>query len=155
MNPTPLSSYTTQLQITIHATPAKVWKAMTKDVSKWWPSHYHSSEETKTFVMEPKVGGRIYEDEGDGAGAEWGRIIVFQPDQKLVWTGDHFGSFGNNWGRFYLTLQLVKNHQGTTIEIEDSGYGMLDPGTPASLKAGWQELYGQHLKQYVEKKTKR
>ena len=103
--------------------------------------------------MECNVGGRVYEDWGNKTGGEWGRLIIFQPDEKLVWTGNHFGGGGKNWGNFFVTIQVKDHADGVMIEFEDSGFGMLDAGMRASLESGWQELYGTHLKNYLERKA--
>lgn len=149
-----LSSYTLNLQIEINAKRPVIWKAMTKEINKWWPGSFYSSEATKAFVMEPHVGGRVFEDWGNGAGGEWGRLIVFQPHEKLIWAGNHFGGSGKNWGNFFVTIQLKDHGKGVMLEFEDSGFGMLDAGMKSSLESGWKELYGTHLKDYVEKKNK-
>lgn len=146
----PVTSYTTRFQVEIAAKPKAVWKAMTRDIRKWWPTHFHSSEKTRAFVMETEVGGRVYEDYGSGEGAEWGKLIVFQPHDKLVWTGSHFGGNGKNWGQFYVTILLEEQGNATVLKFEDSGFGMLDEALPSSLEAGWKELYGTHLKNYLE-----
>jgi len=149
----PLTSYSLNLQIEIKANRKAVWKAMTKEIGKWWPETYFSVPEAKTFVMECHVGGRIYEDWGSKTGGEWGRVIVFQPHEKLVWAGNHFGKNGRNWGNFFVTIKLKDHHDGVMIEFEDSGFGMLDAGMSASLESGWKELYGTHFKAYVEEKA--
>jgi len=150
---TPLSTYSIHLSIPINAAMKAVWKAITRDINEWWPSSFFSHPEAQAFVMECQVGGRVYEDWGKKAGGEWGRLIVFQPCEKLVWVGNHFGNKGKNWGNFFVTIQLKESNDGVVLEFEDSGFGMLDEGMPASLESGWQELYGTHLKNYIEAKA--
>jgi DNA-binding transcriptional ArsR family regulator/uncharacterized protein YndB with AHSA1/START domain len=150
MSATPLSSYTVNLDIPIQANAKAVWRAMTQDIGKWWPSHFFSNAKAKKFVMECKVGGRVYEDWGKKTGGEWGRLIVYQPNEKIIWAGTHFGGGAKNWGNFFVTIQLEEQGEGTVLKFEDSGFGMLDEGMRGSLESGWKELYGQHLKEYLE-----
>lgn len=144
--------YSISFEVYFTARPSVVWKALTKKINAWWPVHFYSSDKTKAFVVEPEVGGRVFEDAGKGRGAEWARIIAYQPNEKLIWTGNHFGSAGKNFGHFFLTLLLKANDTGTTLSVEDSGYGMLHETISESLESGWRELFCQHLKEYVERR---
>jgi uncharacterized protein YndB with AHSA1/START domain len=146
----PLTSYTIQFDVPLAAKPKSVWKAMTKRIDEWWPDSFHSSEKTKAFVMECEVGGRVYEDQGGSDGAEWGRLVVFQTNEKLVWTGTHFGKAGKNWGHFFVSIVLEATEDGTLLKFVDTGYGLLDEKMPGTLEEGWKELYSMHLKHYVE-----
>lgn len=148
----PIRSYSIRFDVNFAVRPSVVWKAITKKVNAWWPAHFFSSENTKAFVVEPMVGGRVFEDAGKGRGAEWARIIAYQPSEKLVWTGSHFGSAGKNFGQFFLTLLFKENNKCTTMSVEDAGYGMLHEDITSSLESGWRELFCQHLKAYVERK---
>ena len=56
-----------ELDIEIDASPDKVWNAIIDDIATWWPRDFYANAETKQFVIEPRVGGRLYEDAGDGA----------------------------------------------------------------------------------------
>lgn len=154
-NASPLTQYSMQFSFEIKATRRKVWQALTRSITKWWPTSFFSQPHAKAFVMECKVGGRIYEDWGRKSGGEWGRLIAFQPEERLVWAGHHFGSNGKNWGNFFVTILLKDNHSTTVLEFEDTGFGLIDQAMPASLESGWKELLGQHFKTYVEAKAAR
>ena len=54
-------------QVVIDAPPARVFAALTKHVSAWWGPPYVIGEDARDLVVEPRIGGRVYEDWGNGA----------------------------------------------------------------------------------------
>ena len=62
------------LEIAIAAPPARVWKALTGQVSSWWHPGF-LREGALAFVIEPRVGGRVYEDWGGGQGLLWYTVV--------------------------------------------------------------------------------
>jgi hypothetical protein len=38
----------------------------------------------------------------------------------------------------------------TILHFHDGGFGILKPGHEDSLRTGWQELFGEHLRTYAE-----
>jgi uncharacterized protein YndB with AHSA1/START domain len=148
--PAPLGSYRIDFDTAIAAPPERVWQALTAETARWWPAHFFSSADAQRFVLEPRVGGSVYEDWGNGAGAEWGRIVVFQPPERLAWAGNHFSPSGSDWGRYFLNLLLREEEGRTVLTVQDSAFGLLSDATGLSTEAGWRELFGEHFKKYVE-----
>ncbi len=145
-----LTGYEVRLEIPIKASRAKVWQALVGDIGRWWPAHFYTSAAAKNFVVEPRVGGRVYEDWGEGAGGLWATVVLFQPDEKMQWSGDIFPDFGGV-GRYFATFTLVADKKHTVLHFHDGGYGMLKPGHADSLRSGWQELFGDHLRKFAER----
>ena len=144
-----VEAYNLSVEIPIEATPAKVWTTLTKDIGKWWPKHFFSGEEAKTFVVEGKLGGRAYEDWGDGAGAVWGTIIVWNPGQKMTWACEMYPGFGGP-GRSFVSFELASQGKSTVVRMTDAGI-CPDAKTASSLQSGWTELLG-FLKAHCEAK---
>ena len=144
-----LSAYELRLEIPIKASRAKVWRALIADIGRWWPAHFYSVSGAKNFVIEPHVGGRVYEDRGDGMGGLWATVVLFQPEEKLQWSGDIFPDFGGI-GRYFATFTLVEKGKQTILHFHDGGFGILKAGHEDSLRSGWQELFGEHLRKYAE-----
>lgn len=134
-------SYSLVVEVPIEATPAKVWAALTKDVGKWWPKHFYTTENPKTYVVEGKLGGRVFEDWGDGAGAMWGTVVVWNPIQKMVWACEMYPGFGGP-GRSFVTFELAKQGKATVVRLTDSGLSPEANGHKSSLESGWAELLG-------------
>lgn len=60
-----------------------VW---TQRMSTWWPvAHTVSGEDGTVVVLEPRVGGRIFERTPSGQESEWGEITAWEPPRRLAY----------------------------------------------------------------------
>lgn len=60
-----------------------VW---TQGIGTWWPrDHTVTGIEGLRVVLEPTVGGRIFERTPDGAEHDWGEITVWEPPTRLAY----------------------------------------------------------------------
>ena len=50
-----------ELEIPIKAPAADVWRALLEDTTLWWPREFYTGA-AKGFHIEPRLGGRVYED---------------------------------------------------------------------------------------------
>ena len=73
-------------QIFVKATPQRAFDVFTKEMQTWWPfaTHHISKVDAKNAVMEPFVGGRWYERGVDDSECDWGKVLVWDPPQRLV-----------------------------------------------------------------------
>ena len=56
----------------------------TARIGSWWPSdHTVSGERCLDVVLEPRIGGRIYERTRAGDEHEWGEVTVWEPPARL------------------------------------------------------------------------
>ncbi len=140
----------TKLEITVRADPARVWAALTDEITHWWRKDYYTNPATKRFVLEPKVGGRMYEDWGEGAGLLWYTVVAIEPGKSLRLAGHLFPEYGGPSSSL-LTLTLESKGKATILKLEDSRFGRV--GTESgSLEEGWRGLFEEALKAYVERK---
>ena len=56
-----------------------VWTARFGD---WWPRGHSVSGDPVDIVLEPRVGGRIYERLDDGREIEWGEVTAWEPSGR-------------------------------------------------------------------------
>lgn len=58
-----------------------VW---TDQFSSWWPrTHSVSGDPDIDVVLEPRLGGRIFERSPDGEEIDWGEITVWEPPRRF------------------------------------------------------------------------
>jgi uncharacterized protein YndB with AHSA1/START domain len=116
-----------------------VW---TQRIATWWPvSHSVSAEPDIQVVLEPRVGGRIFERTVSGAEHDWGEITVWEPPQRLVYV------WHLRRDRVDATEVEISFHEldpsTTVVEIEQRGWERLGARGPdwrnANL-AGWNGL---------------
>ena len=139
-----------ELEIPINASRKQVWKTLIEEPGQWWPKDFYGCAETKSFVIEPKVGGRVYEDAGGGAGLLWYTVVTLVPESKLQLAGHMFPGCGGP-SVSQLTLELEDVNKGTKLTLRDSTHGLLSPDAEKSLDSGWNYVFGA-LKALVEKK---
>ena len=144
-----LTALDIRLEIRIRASRERAWRALTSEIQGWWPLDFYVGEAPRGFVLEAKVGGRIYEDWGGGEGLLWGTVLVFQKGEMLQWAGDLSPDFGGP-ARSITTWKLRDEGEETVLEFRDCPYGRLSPGAQSSLTAGWKQLLEECFKPFAE-----
>jgi len=80
---------TTRATVVVDAPQERAFAVFTGGVDSWWPrGHTIGEAELKEMVLEPKVGGRAYGIGVDGSESDWGRVLVFDPPNRIVVTWD-------------------------------------------------------------------
>jgi DNA-binding transcriptional ArsR family regulator len=75
-----------ETELRFRATPERVFRALTEETLEWFPFTY-GEERVKAVVMEPRVGGALYEDWGDGMGYLYGHVTVFDRPHRYASRG--------------------------------------------------------------------
>ena len=138
-----------EVEIEIAATPERVWKALVEDTTFWWPKEFYTSPRVKAFHIEPRLGGRVYEDWGDGAGVVWFQVFALNPLHSL----DLQGCMAVPYGPAHTLLHLELETRGATtvLKVSDATIGLQhDCGAGGSKADGWRQVFEGGLKKYVE-----
>jgi uncharacterized protein YndB with AHSA1/START domain len=98
-------------------------------------THSVSAQHDARLVLEPRVGGRIFERLQDGREFEWGSVVAFEPPRRLVC----------EWLVADLTTELEvrfseEDDGGTLVELEHRGWEQFGDDAPARRDAnagGW------------------
>src|ERR1700753_4031674 len=69
----------------VDTSPARAFEVFSARMSSWWPpTHSILKSPLKQCIVEPWVGGRWYSTGEDGSSCDIGRVLVWQPPERLV-----------------------------------------------------------------------
>lgn len=81
-----MSSEPLRLDVDLRCSAEHAFATWTARFGAWWPRGHSVSGNPASVVLEPGVGGRIYEVAPDGAELEWGRVTLWEPPRRLGYT---------------------------------------------------------------------
>jgi len=134
----------------INATINRVWDALTLNLDKWWTSEFFANPDSTKMVFEPYPGGRLFESGDNNNGILWYTVIRIDDYKKLDMTGYLFPEFGGP-SVSYLSIELHAEENTTLVKVTDVHTGAYGEKTPDYLREGWEMIFGQSFKNYVEK----
>jgi uncharacterized protein YndB with AHSA1/START domain len=76
--------------MSVNAPVEIAWRVFTESMGTWWPLAKFKIGEVKAVdaVIEPRVGGRWYEQGEDGSTCQWGSVLAWEPPSRLVLSWD-------------------------------------------------------------------
>jgi uncharacterized protein YndB with AHSA1/START domain len=76
--------------LNVEAPQSIAWQVFTERMGSWWPLAMYKIGKANAVdaVIEPRVGGRWYERGDDGSTCDWGRVLVWEPQSRLVLSWD-------------------------------------------------------------------
>lgn len=138
-----------EIEIIINAKRERVWQALLHETPKWWRQDFFTSPRTKAFVIEPRVGGRAYEDYGDGNGAMWFTVNLLDAPSRLQWVGHMGGSFPGP-AISIVEINLEESGPRTVLKLRDQLVGKVNEKSVTQMREGWKLLMDDSLKFFVE-----
>lgn len=71
--------------LTLKTDVSRAFVAFTQRMGQWWPPlHTLSKVPRDDVIIEPRPGGRWYERGTDGSESEWGKVLIWDPPQRVV-----------------------------------------------------------------------
>lgn len=72
--------------ISVEAPQSLCFRLFTEGFATWWPfdTHHISKTPASDAVLEPRVGGRVYERGKDRETCDWGVVRAYEPPDRLV-----------------------------------------------------------------------
>jgi hypothetical protein len=131
----------------VQCSPEHAFATWTSRISTWWPTdHTVTGEAGLTVVLEPHVGGRIYERTRDGAEHDWGTVTAWEPPARLgyLW---HLRRDAAEATDVEIRFHALATDR-TRIEIEHGGWDRLDGGGRDwrdRNRLGWQTLLPHYV----------
>ena len=138
----------------VRAPRARVWRALTRELGRWWPAGFLSMEGSRRMVLEPRLGGRMYEDAGRGQGLVWYTVAGILQGRRLVLAGDIGADLGGP-ARTLATFTLEDAGGGTRVILKDVLVGRVDRKNARAIEGGWKTLLGKGLRPWAEKAARR
>ena len=133
---------------------ATAFRVFTAEMDTWWPLHIHAralqdrageSVKAERIVVEERSGGRIYEVMSDGAEADWGSILTWEPPARLVIAWQPNADPPNPTE---LELRFIAAGTGTRVELEHRGWerlGALADEARDGYATGWPDTFDQRF----------
>jgi hypothetical protein len=112
-----------RVAFTVHCPAAHAFGAWAEDFGSWWPRGHSVSGDPAAVVLEPRLGGRIFERTSSGAEIAWGEVTVWEPPRRLgyVWHMRRDRADATD-----VEITFLDGGDGTTrVEIEHTGWERL------------------------------
>ena len=119
-----LRSMQVEQEVTINAPAERVFEALTNDISPWWGAPYLITEAPQSIILEPKVGGRMYEESGVGEGALWAMVTAIKKNEHLELTGP-IGMSGALHSIATINLEPKNEGEATLVKFSHQAIGQL------------------------------
>ena len=81
--------------IVVQAPQERAFAIFTERMGSWWPldSYALGAQPVVDAIVEPRSGGRWYERSDDGSEVEWGRVLAWEPPDRVVLTWELSADF--------------------------------------------------------------
>lgn len=113
-----------EFDVTVAATREHAFATWTQQLDAWWPrSHSVSGEPSTAVVLEPWLGGRIFERTADGVEHDWGEITLWEPPERFgyLW---HLRRNRTDATDVLITFTSI-DHTTTRVAIVHTGWERL------------------------------
>jgi DNA-binding transcriptional ArsR family regulator len=134
-----------ETELKLRSTPERVFRALTEESLSWFP-HTYGEEKVRAVVVEPHVGGRHFEDWGEGRGHLYGHVLVYDPPWRLEIRG-----------RVMLGSILDSDHRieevedGVMLRVTKVAVGPMTEEEAASIRQyGDISMFADALRAHVE-----
>jgi uncharacterized protein YndB with AHSA1/START domain len=135
------------LSFTVECPVEHAFTVWTARISLWWPGgHTVTGEDGVEVVLEPRVGGRIFERTRGGAEHDWGEITAWEPPRRLAYLW-HLRRDRADATDVEITFTDAGDGR-TAVAIEHSGWdrlGAQGPGWREANRGGWGGLLPHYI----------
>ena len=145
MNPT-TETTAVRVSVDVAAPPERAFEVFTAGMNGWWdPSHHVLTGTLKAVGVEPRVGGRLWEENQDGDTCTWGRVLAWDPPRTFAFAR----LLGMDWAvpaedapASRVTVTFTPTADGTRVDLVHDELDRHGPGWEAMRAAvesdgGW------------------
>lgn len=122
--------------VLVDFTPEEAFDLFTTRIASWWPvrSHSYGGGEVTDVVIEPRVGGRVYEVTGEGE-QDWATVLAWEPPLRLLLDWQIGKARGTE-----VEVTFEPEGPGSRVMLEHRGFG--DEGAREGYSSGWDGVLG-------------
>lgn len=135
----------------VRATPAQAFDFFTRDMPRWWPlAQNHVGPDPVQCLIEPRVGGHVFEQAADGRATIWGTVTAWEPPRLLrfTWVVGLSAELAQ-----LIELRFTPQNDGRTqVQLTHSGWEKLGERA-ADLRErydrGWAKIFERCFVEYA------
>ncbi len=149
---TPAGVFTSTYCWSYPCKPRPLWMALTTGINRWWQPAFFAQASSKTFKLEPRLGGMMGEvgPASGNAGVIWGTVMGVDPGRWLLvvghttprWGGPHTGT---------MEFTIAAAPCGASLTLVHAVFGNATAATRRSLSEGWSALFDTALRAHLSK----
>jgi len=128
-----------EMDFTVRCNVDHAFSTFTRRTSLWWPkSHSFSGDPSLEVVIEPRVGGRIFERTPGGEEHDWGEVTAWEEPQRLSYLW-HLGTDRSRATHVVIEFE-PDGGEATNVRIVHTGWEALgDDAAPwrERNRGGW------------------
>ena len=112
-----------RLSLDLQCPPEHAFRIWTERIDNWWPAdHTATGDPESVVVLEPRLGGRIYERAPGGQEHDWGEVTAWDPPAQLgyLWHLRRDRADATD-----VVIRFLPEGTGTRLEIEHTGWERL------------------------------
>jgi len=143
--------------VTLSCTPEEAFRYFTADFGVWWPAATHSvvayasrfNDKPTAVILEPFVGGRIFERTHGGEEHPWGSVLAWQPPTRVAFSF-HPGRDEKAAQTVEVTFSVAPD--GTRVVLVHSGWEKLAANSQEardSYDQGWEGVFVTRYAEYI------
>jgi uncharacterized protein YndB with AHSA1/START domain len=132
-----------RVSVVVDVSVERAWEVFTDGISRWWPMESHSIEEAGRVELDPRIGGEIYEVNGDKR-YHWGWIRAWEPPRRIVveWKVNPEAAAPTSWETIF-----EPDGEATRVTLTHTGWEQLGGDATESRESyhsGWSFVLGRY-----------
>jgi uncharacterized protein YndB with AHSA1/START domain len=123
-----------RVTVSVAVPPATAFDIFTREIDLWWrrgPRFRALSGEHALIAIEGRLGGRVFESQGDGSPArEIGRVLAWEPPARLLfeWRASNFAPAERT--EVEVQFEAAAGGRSTRVTVTHRGWAAIRPDHP-------------------------
>ncbi|MCA9179722.1 MAG: SRPBCC domain-containing protein [Planctomycetales bacterium] len=144
-----LDAIAIEIEFDVLASRAQVWESLVAETSQWWKREFFATKDPDGIYLEPRPGGRLYEENANG-GLLWYTVIEIVPSEVLAMAGNLAPPYGGP-ATSMLRIEFSDHGAKCHVKLTDHIFGVVDDASRRAIEDGWRTLFIEGLKAHVER----